>query len=74
MDGMPEVLDYLRAQFTRVHARLDQMATDIGEVKYRVTALESQVALLHADFAGQSGRIDRMEARLERIERRLDLA
>jgi hypothetical protein len=33
-----------------------------------------QIATLHGDFAGPSLRINRIETRLERIERRLDLA
>ena len=49
------------------------------EVKHRLTSLEVSVANLrgvanlHGDFAGQSGRIDRVESRLERIENRLNL-
>jgi predicted nuclease with TOPRIM domain len=43
------------------------------EVRGRLTSLEVSVANLHGDFAGQSGRIDRVENRLERIEQRLDL-
>ncbi len=46
---------------------------DMREVKQRLTSLEVSVATLHGDFAGQSGRIDRVESRLERIEHRLDL-
>ena len=43
------------------------------DVKSRLTSLEVSVSLLHGDFASQSGRIDRVEQRLERIENRLDL-
>jgi len=68
-----EVLDYLREQFARVHVKLDRVIADVGDLKVRVTSLETAVAGLHGDFANQSARLDRMDARLDRIERRLDL-
>ena len=63
------VLEHLRHLRTGV----DGLREDMQEMKRRMTSLESQVALLHGDFAGQSSRIDRLEVSLERIERRLDL-
>jgi tetrahydromethanopterin S-methyltransferase subunit G len=63
------VLRYLR----RMDEKLDRVIDDIADLKRRMTSLEQAVSLLHGDFAGQSLRIDRIEARLERIERRLDL-
>jgi predicted nucleic acid-binding Zn-ribbon protein len=74
MSDTPNVLDYLREQFARVHVKLDRLSDDVGNLKVRMTSVESQVALIHGDFANQSGRLDRIEARLDRIERRLDLA
>jgi tetrahydromethanopterin S-methyltransferase subunit G len=38
-----------------------------------VTSLETTVVLLHGDFAAQSERFDRIEVRLDRIERRLEI-
>jgi len=55
-------------------AKLDRLLGDMQEAKGRLTSLERQIALLHGDFAGQSARIDRIELRLERIERQLELA
>ena len=55
-------------------AKLDRVIQDIGDLKQRITSLETKVALLHGDFANQSVRIDRIEIRLDRIERRLGLA
>jgi len=63
------VLVHLR----RIESKLDKQTEDIGDLKRRVTSLEAGVSLLHGDFAGQSIRIDRIEQRLERIGRRLDL-
>jgi predicted nucleic acid-binding Zn-ribbon protein len=57
----------------RIDAKLDALSEDVADLKRRMTSLEASVSLLHGDFAGQSARIDRIEARLDRIERRLDL-
>lgn len=56
------VLIYLR----RIDEKVDRIADDIRELKTRVGILEQQ-------YASLSSRMDRFEARLERIERRLDL-
>jgi tetrahydromethanopterin S-methyltransferase subunit G len=72
-DQNAEVLDFLRENFTRVHARLDTFSAAMLDLSHRVTSLEAQVALVHGDFANQSIRMDRIETRLDRIERRLDL-
>jgi predicted nucleic acid-binding Zn-ribbon protein len=74
MSETPNVLDYVREQFARVHVKLDRLSDDVGNLKVRMTSVESQVALIHGDFANQSGRLDRIESRLDRIERRLDFA
>jgi hypothetical protein len=64
------VLEHLRY----IRAAVDGLREDAQDLKRRMTSLEMQVAQLHGDFAGQSARIDRVEIRLERIERRLELA
>ena len=63
------VLVYLR----RLDEKMDHLLDGVQDLKRRMTLLELQVSTLHGDFAGQSVRIDRIEARLERIERGLDL-
>lgn len=57
----------------RFDDKLDRLATGQADLGRRVTSLETKVALLHGDFAAQSERIDRIELRLERIERRLEI-
>jgi hypothetical protein len=64
----------------KIDGKLDRLVEDVADLKRRSTSLEltvadmgRQVASIHGDFAGQSMRIDRLEARLERIERRLEL-
>jgi predicted nucleic acid-binding Zn-ribbon protein len=63
------ILVYLR----RMDEKLDRLVDSVANLGRRVTSLETKVALLHGDFAAQSERIDRIELRLERIERRLDI-
>ena len=63
------ILMYLR----RMDEKLDRLALSMADIGRRVTSLESKVALLHGDFAAQSERIDRIEIRLDRIERRLEI-
>ena len=64
------VLEYLR----RMDRRLDSLQADVADIKTRLTNIERHAALLHEDFAGQSVRLDRLDNRVERIERRLDLS
>ena len=63
-DEQPDnlVLRYLR----RIDGKLDQVIADVADLKHRVTLLE-------LGFAGIHQRVDRVDLRLERIERRLDL-
>ncbi len=53
------MLVYLR----KMDEKLDRLTTSVTELARRVTSLETKVALLHGDFAGQSERIDRIELR-----------
>jgi len=53
---------------------VDETREDVREIKVRVGALERELAQIHVKIAEQSERIDRLTDRVERIERRLDLA
>jgi hypothetical protein len=61
----------------RLDSKVDAMALDIGDVKQRLTTLEIGVANLAATeashYANLAVRVDRIEARMARIEKRLDL-
>jgi hypothetical protein len=67
------ILVFLR----RLDSNVDAMALDIGDVKQRLTTLEIGVANLAATeashYAKLAMRVDRIEARMARIEKRLDL-
>ncbi len=56
------VLQYLR----RIDTKVDRIADDARDLKVRTTAVAEGLAGVHR-------RIDRVESRLERIERRHDL-
>lgn len=43
------------------------------DIQHRLTLLEQGQAQIYASYAGQSERLDRIESRLGRIERRLEL-
>jgi hypothetical protein len=75
MSDQPEniMLVYLR----RLDAKVDQVIETLTEQGQRLTALEIAVGNLAATEMSHYGitaaRVDRLEKRLERIERRLDL-
>ena len=75
MSDEPEnlVLVYLR----RLDAKIDNVMEDMREVKLRLTSLEIAVgnaaATEMSHYAIMADRTDRLTARIERIERRLDL-
>jgi predicted nucleic acid-binding Zn-ribbon protein len=56
------VLEHLR----HIRGAIDDTRDDIREIKQCVGSLEHQ-------YANMSNRLDRMDVRIERIERRLDL-
>lgn len=71
------VLEHLR----HIRARVDQIGDDVGELKMRMSNVEAGIArvrreVLQADETDirQQMTLDKLTARIERIERRLDLA
>lgn len=71
---MSEVtLEMLFALSRKILEAQGEIRADLREIKSRLTLLEEGQARLYTMYAGQSGRLDRIESRLERIERRLEL-
>ena len=71
------ILEHLRA----IRADIGGIKEDVREIKQRLTSLETATAGLRRDNANlygdvidQQKRYDRLAERVERIERRLDLA
>jgi hypothetical protein len=64
------VLEHLR----HIRSKADQIDDRMGRVELRLAAVEGHLASLLLAEAGQNSEIDRIKRRLERIERRLELA
>lgn len=62
-------LRYLR----RIDERLDRVDTSLQNLIARVGSVEEQVAGLRKDFVRLEVRVDQMDDRMKRMERRLDL-
>jgi hypothetical protein len=70
------VLEHLR----HIRGRVDQIADDVTDLRHRMTSLENAMALVKREVAysdeadaRQQVSIDKLTARVERIERRLEL-
>lgn len=63
------VLEHLR----HIRRAVDRIEFDVGELKTRVSSLEAGLATVQVQLAGHSARFDRLEERVSRIERRLEL-
>ncbi|MFM8442563.1 MAG: hypothetical protein ACKN9W_04360 [Methylococcus sp.] len=64
------LLEHLKA----IRADLHAVKTDIRDIKTRLLAMESYQAASHIDAARQSARLDEFDARLSRLEIRVNLA
>ena len=71
------VLEHLR----HIRARVDQIADDVTDLKLRMSALDASMGLVKREVnlgdevdARQQVSLDKLAQRLERIERRLELA
>ncbi|PZN86462.1 MAG: hypothetical protein DM484_00870 [Candidatus Methylumidiphilus alinenensis] len=70
------VLEHLR----HIRGRVDQIADDVGDLKQRMSGLESAMSLVRREVAlgdetdaRQQVTLDKLNVRIERIERRLEL-
>ena len=70
------IIEHLR----HIRGRVDQIADEVSELKHRMSALESGMALvkrevIHGDEtdARQQVSLDRLGERVQRIEKRLEL-
>lgn len=65
---MPDEPENLVIQMLRrIDQKVDRLLDDVGDLKVRMTSVEE-------GLAGVNRRLDRLEARTDRIERRLELA
>lgn len=61
-------------QFRRLNQRLDKKDIEDLERSMRLSSVDEHLAGLMMSVAGINNRLDRMEERLGRIERRLELS
>lgn len=78
---MTEQIDSLVLEHLRhIRSRVDQIADDVGDLKQRMSGLESGMNLVKREVvqgdeidARQQITLDKLQTRIERIERRLEL-
>jgi len=63
----------LLEQFRRLNERLDRKDVEDLEKSMRLSSIDDHLAGLMMSVSGINNRLDRMEERVGRIERRLDL-
>lgn len=63
------ILAYLR----RLDEKLDRVIGDVGDLRQRVGLVEQQILVSHQHYAAVSGRLDRIDQRLDRLESRTGL-
>lgn len=64
------LLEYMR----RFDARQGRFEDALRDMSARLSSIESYLATMHGDIARHGGEIESIKFRLDRIERRLDLA
>jgi hypothetical protein len=58
----------------RIQADISGLLFDMVDLEHRVSMIERNTADIAMSYAGQSLRFDRLEERLDRIDRRLELS
>ncbi|MEH3037755.1 MAG: hypothetical protein PGN23_14895 [Sphingomonas adhaesiva] len=68
-----DILDFIGEQFRRLNARFDKKDVEDLETRMRLSSIDDHLAGMMMSVAGINSRLDRMEERLGRVDRRLDL-
>jgi predicted nucleic acid-binding Zn-ribbon protein len=69
-----EVLKSIQAQVAIIREDMESMKTRLTSQDSRLGHILNAAADLHSDIAEVSGRMDRLESRLGRVETRLNLS
>ena len=64
------VLEHLR----HIRGKVDQTASDVTDIKVQLAAMQQHMAGFHAVIASHSDELNQLRQRIDRIEKRLDLA
>jgi hypothetical protein len=75
MSDLPENIDlqWIGRFLLGMQERLRIIGEDVAELKTELREIRGRVAILEANYASVSFRVDRLGDRLDRIERRLGL-
>jgi chromosome segregation ATPase len=68
-----EADNLIREHLRAIRGTLDRHSDELREIRERVGIIETGVGNLGAQYASLSTRLDRLDDRVARIERRLDL-
>ncbi len=63
------ILEHLRA----LRADVSYIKTDVRDLKLRMSSMENYMASFHLEIARHGSKFDEVDARIDRIERRLAL-
>ena len=63
------ILEHLRA----IRSDIGSVKPNLQDIKARMASIESYQVAGHGDAVRQSSRLDEIEARIEQVERRLEL-
>ena len=63
----------VRVLLRQMDQKIDRLGDDVGDLKVRMSAVESQIGNMQAQIGTINGRLDRVDGRRDRIEKRLDL-
>ena len=67
-----EVGNLVLEQLRLIRASMQRMELDVGDLKLRVSPLGQNMGQVVTALGAVNGRLDRLEERVARIERRLD--
>ena len=71
---MTDTVDLDRERYLAIDRKLNLLLGDMRDVKHRLTEMDKRIADLYGMYASQSARFDRLDDRLDRIERRLEIS
>lgn len=69
----PTIGDLTYELLKKMRAEQQEIRLDLGDLKLRASATEEHLATMVMSNAGINARLDRIEERLGRVERRLEL-
>lgn len=65
------IIEHLKALRNELRDAKTDIQADLRDIKARLSSLESHQASAHFDSARQSSKLDELDRRIERVERRL---